>query len=318
MYVSEICSKLIQQVDTSLKVMKKWLFKHIFIIRRNIFSVFHTLYIDTRRYIRRDDAIMIRLSGGLCNRLCTLISTKIACEYKNKEIQIIWKKNNSCWCEFRDLFSSDIDIISDNDFFDFDDWNRFDNYLTAKHKTMFYVDNVFRPFEKVLTDPDRAQFMLGVPENYIKKFHQELNNLNINTVILQKMMHIPEETIGVHIRKSDFLNKRNQLDYWWFEHKMNEEIYKNKNVVFFLATDCSETKRKIIDLFWDRVLSYSFCLSVNQKNFLQQRWIKEWMQDALLDLLTLSKTKKIIGSYGSSFSWLAAMWWNIPLEHHSY
>lgn len=136
---------------------------------------------------------------------------------------------------------------------------------------MFYTDIGFRAFENAVTDSHHAKFDLGVPGAFLKKIHQELNTLKIHESILSRMMKISKETIGVHIRKTDFLNKRRQLDYTWFEEKMREEIRKNNNVSFFLATDCNVTKQKMIDTFGERIMCYSFDFDVNRNNFLGQR-----------------------------------------------
>ena len=298
-------NKILIKIDRNLRYLKNY-------------SVFflNNLKIYLKRRFKDDrDTIIIWVSGGLCNRLCTIISTQIACKEKNKKLKIVWRKNTHCGCDFNDLFSNNFDVVDTANRIDFNCWNRFNVFLSSPHKTMFYVDFWFRPFQKVLIDPDRARFDSGVPEFYLKKFSEGLKNLKIADIVTQKIISLPKNTIGVHIRKSDFLNKARKLNYSWFEQKMHEEIEKDYTVSFFLATDCVETKNKMIDIFGNKILYYPFNFSVDEKNFLEQRAYKEGMQEALLDLITLSKTKKIIGSYKSSFSWIAGMWGEIPVEY---
>lgn len=269
-----------------------------------------------KKIFRRDTrkTLVIFLSGGLCNRLCTLISTQIACKEKKKNLKIVWRKNRYCGCDFKDIFVNDFDVIEAADTFDFDDWNRFDHYLSSEHKTMFYVDFWFRPFEKVLMDVEYAKFDMEVPKKYLKKFTQELKSFKLVDTIEQKIMPVSKNTIGVHIRKSDFLNKSKKLNYNWFEQKMYEEVQKDNQVLFFLATDCNETRNHMIKIFGTKILYYPFNFNVDDKNFLQQRSDTVGIQEAVMDLVTLSKTKKIIGSYKSSFSWIAGMWGDVPVE----
>jgi len=66
---------------------------------------------------------------------------------------------------------------------------------------------------------------------------------------------------------------------------------------FFLATDSPEEEQDMKKLFGDRIITFAKKLDRNNP---------EAIQDALVDLLCLSKTRKIIGSFYSSFSDIAA------------
>ena len=66
-----------------------------------------------------------------------------------------------------------------------------------------------------------------------------------------------------------------------------------------------EEEKRLREVFPDRILS-------NQNRCLR-RDSREGIQDALLDLYSLASTRKIIGSYFSSFTDIAADMHKIPL-----
>ena len=106
------------------------------------------------------------------------------------------------------------------------------------------------------------------------------------------------DTIGVHIRRSDHKAAIQYSSLKKFINAMDCRLKENSNTTFFLATDCIHTERELLNRFPDIILTYtksSYC-----------RNSKTGVQDALIDLYCLSKTNKILGSYYSSFSQVAA------------
>ena len=78
-----------------------------------------------------------------------------------------------------------------------------------------------------------------------------------------------------------------------------------RSTMFYLATDDMAEEAELRKAFPGRILS-------NQERCLR-RDSREGMQDALLDLYSLAATRKIIGSYFSSFTDIAADMRKIPL-----
>ena len=79
---------------------------------------------------------------------------------------------------------------------------------------------------------------------------------------------------------------------------MAGELEARPDVRFFLATDDAEIKRRLLDRFGeDRIITARMEL---------RRDSQEGMKGAVLDLFALSRTEKIIGSYYSSYSEIAA------------
>lgn len=115
--------------------------------------------------------------------------------------------------------------------------------------------------------------------------------------------------IGVHMRRGKDIEthpKKNLYklsDDQYFLDQMRQEIIKDENVKFFLSTDCERTNELMMSYFPNRITYntkkkftdtvHYFCPKFNQK-------------DAAIDLFLLSKTKKIIGSNYSNFSFVAS------------
>jgi hypothetical protein len=83
-----------------------------------------------------------------------------------------------------------------------------------------------------------------------------------------------------------------------FKKIIEREIMLDNSTHFFLSTDSKETEEMILN-------SYPGLIFVqNNKSF--DRSKTENAKDAFVDLLCLSRAKKIYGSYNSSFSGIAS------------
>jgi len=265
--------------------------------------------------------IVLEVKHGLCNRLCALISAQVAAREKNKRLKLIWRKNNNCGCDFSDLFNNEIERADENSRIDFNDDNNGDRQFLVGCKTMFYTDPFFKKFLKKdfsATTIHNKPFFSGVIDASAKLFHSELNKLIPKKEITDRVMEIPSRTVGIHLRKLDHM-WISHVDDDWFIQKMEDLIRKDENIKFFLVTDDYRTKAKFIDRFGDKILYYDINLCRRPDGTMVEKKEKraetKGVQDALLEFLTLSKTSLILGSYNSSFSWLASIRGLIPLEH---
>src|SRR6185312_3197095 len=111
--------------------------------------------------------------------------------------------------------------------------------------------------------------------------------------------------IGVHIRRMDHGISIQYSPVELFINKMHAELENQKNTKFFLCTDDAEVEKAIVAEFGDKIITYEKELS---------RQTIKGMQDALVDLYCLSSTKKILGSYWSSYSDIASRLNHIELE----
>ena len=86
---------------------------------------------------------------------------------------------------------------------------------------------------------------------------------------------------------------------------MQEEIGMNGDCQFYVATDSEEEKKRLKDIFGERILTLPRAADRNSIT---------GMQDALVELYVLSHTRKILGSMQSSYSETAAQISNIHCE----
>ncbi|HVM87581.1 MAG TPA: hypothetical protein VMT76_05300 [Puia sp.] len=116
------------------------------------------------------------------------------------------------------------------------------------------------------------------------------------TAFASKM--IPDNTIGLHLRRTDNAASSSLSPDKLFEEVIELEIKKNERVVFFLATDNAATEKHFISKFGtERILAFP-------KKFGRESVAA--IQDALADWVLLGKCKKLYCSYWSSFSETAA------------
>lgn len=104
--------------------------------------------------------------------------------------------------------------------------------------------------------------------------------------------------IGIHVRLTAAHNKTlSESPVVWFERKISEIIKAYPDFVFFLSTDSLDVQERLVRLFPSRIL--------HQQEMPEYNSIKA-VQKALVDLHVLAKTSFILGSYHSSFSYMAA------------
>ncbi|MDO4262320.1 MAG: hypothetical protein Q4C82_09590 [Eubacteriales bacterium] len=110
--------------------------------------------------------------------------------------------------------------------------------------------------------------------------------------------------VGVHIRRTDNRPAMDKSSTDAFLRAMEAELLADPDTVFYLATDDKGEEARLRQAFPGRILS-------NETRCLRRDSV-EGMHDALLDLYCLSATRKIIGSYFSSFTDIAADMRGIP------
>ncbi len=104
-------------------------------------------------------------------------------------------------------------------------------------------------------------------------------------------------TIGVHIRRTDHASAIRHSPLEGFIAKVDAEIERDSSVTIFLATDSDETKTELCKRYHDRLIT---------RRNVAPRYTLKGERDGLIDMLLLSKTCRIYGSFKSSYSEVAA------------
>jgi hypothetical protein len=103
--------------------------------------------------------------------------------------------------------------------------------------------------------------------------------------------------VGVHIRRGDHVEAIKHSTTYKFIELMNKEVDEDQDTRFFLATDSPDEEHQIKEAFPGRIITHKK-RSLDRNN-------PHAIQDALIDLYCLSRCRKLIGSYWSSFSRVA-------------
>lgn len=161
-------------------------------------------------------------------------------------------------------------------------------FLNSVKQTFSFTDNINNDF--YITSCYRMYPLENAYLNFIPK-----NNL-VKRINSRKQDY--SNTYGLHIRRSDHTVSKNVSTTKLFEDKINELMKKENNASFFLSTDDEKTKSDLLNRFGERILVNP----ISNYNRNHPAAIK----DAVVDLYSLSFTKKIYGSHQSSFSQTAA------------
>lgn len=122
---------------------------------------------------------------------------------------------------------------------------------------------------------------------------------------IEAFMPKGEVVYGIHIRRTDNSWAIEHSPIELFENKITDILQKEPEALFYLASDDADTIARFQKQFGD-------CILTRPKTF--GRSSVQGIQDAIIEMWLLSKTKKIFGSFYSSYSGMAAKIGNIELE----
>lgn len=111
-------------------------------------------------------------------------------------------------------------------------------------------------------------------------------------------------TIGVHIRRTDHQQAIEESPLELFTAAIDHEAELHPDLRIYLATDDEATKKALSDRYGDRILASPAEAT---------RESADGIREALVEMLTLSGTKHIYGSAGSTFSPIAACMGKVPI-----
>lgn len=282
-------------------------------------------------------------AGGLCNRLWSLQSALALAKKYKRDITILWgKKPYLLDAYFTDLFepieSKDFDIKMIQS-------SRYVNYILRKwilpikcknvvsgEYTGFLVSSYYHAHSGVMDD-DIAMMQkngsITIPPLFdglveIYKQHSLISScipfypnkdgydfLVPVKDIQEKVASLikePKNTIGLHIRtyskkmEKDYTSQEN-TDISSFIEIIQTTLEQESNIRFYLASDSQEVKNTLLNKFGDKIIYNDYRIARSSVND---------MKAAVVDLFCLSKTKKIYGTRGSSFTYVAADIGRIP------
>ncbi len=267
------------------------------------------------------NGITLKTFGGLANRMRAIDSAYMIAQKINAPFEVLWEKSFELNCSFMKLFRPIENII-------------LHEYHSGKIKKRISDRMVRYLWETGIKLPlGYSKYMSDQEVLSLKRNHYSFDDLHkdlpvfISTVnrfyegadALKIFQPIPElqtvidgyhslygnNILGIHIRRTDNLESVRYSPIQGFFEIMDAELAKNPATNFYLATDSPDDERLMRSRYMGHIISHEKDLSRNSE---------KGIQDALIDLYCLSNTQKIIGSYFSSFSEVAAQIRNIELQ----
>ena len=251
--------------------------------------------------------LIIQPIGGLCNRMRSINSAYHLASMRGERLTVIWFSNQELGCSFDSIFQPNpairlINITSKLDI------RKIFYQLTSQYirndeirenKTGYTLKEHFRTSLK-------KRCYIATEEHFYPADSYEL--FKPLPQLQQKIDGIvsgfSSHTVGIHIRRTDNLPSIHNSSSDDFVSAMQEELNHNPDTCFYLATDDATEEAHLRTLFPDRILA-------NTNKDLSRDSLRG-MQDALIDLYCLAATNKIIGSFFSSFTDIAADMHHIP------
>jgi hypothetical protein len=273
--------------------------------------------------------IIVRPRAGLANRM-RLIASCLYLKYKfQAEMKMIWDVNSGLNARYEDLFELNQGITL------LDGGSKYD--LIIKHKKL--VENkssVVRAISKgwnslisqiigvdyCLFDEDLKKgyaFIKSILEKHDRVFFcsceefvdypDGISSFTPIPAIKEKIRlnseKFDENTVGIHIRRTDNISAIEASPNYLFERKIEEYLQENSATNFFIATDDPAVESYFKEKYPDNVLAYPKTYG---------RDSKDGIVDALVELQLLAKTSVIYGSYWSSYSEMASRIGKIKLN----
>ena len=265
-------------------------------------------------------SIVVRANGGLGNRMRVLAACLALCQKLGREIEVLWINNYELNCDYENLFLPLEGIVVTNMNY-IPKWNKIGLKLRANSIKKTYED-----FDIQLADKEIVE-LYAIQSDLLKRIknaktvyidtcehfygdHSFLSLLLPTPHVLQEVYRRMEEMntdnyYGVHIRRGDNEMSKLQSPTMEFIEKLTKLEKNHTNLYFYLSTDDKGEARILQKMMGEKL--YWFAAGQNRAK-------PRDIASALVDLLMLSKSKRILGSYWSSFSEIAAQYSGVPLE----
>lgn len=257
--------------------------------------------------------------GGLANRMRAIDSAVNMCRKQDK-LSVWWFKDWGLNCEFSKIFKTvsfiyekEMTMIFRKLFKQYENNNkvfRWLFFLLEKLHLLIIYDDIHGLKDSKCIKNDGGYLICFIrswePFCAQQNFHKELFILNDFEILKEEIQKINSNTVGVHIRRTDNIWSVENSPLEMFEKAMRKEIEKNPNSDFYLCSDDDETKAYFQNDYWKE--------KVKMPSGIISRGSQDGIIQAACEMYFLSKTRKILGSYWSSFGEIAAKLGDIEIE----
>ena len=266
---------------------------------------------------------IIEPCAGLGNRLLGLGSAYAVAKKLDRKLVVMWKREVGCNIRFQELFDLPFEVveISENGLKKEPvaqilgdrakkKWrNSADRFLECdeveKIKEREGYEGLFRLIEQ--TPVIYLKAFGPICEVTAESYSFVKPSKNIEEKGAYLFRELTGQCVGVHVRRTDHTEAIANSPLALFAERMKKELETAADTSFFVATDDKEVRRELKELLPDAKLIFPQSDVIDRDS-------KEGIEEAFIEMLALSKCRKILGSYNSTFSLLPSYIGNIPLE----
>lgn len=255
--------------------------------------------------------ITLEATNGLCNRLRAIDGALALARAVSTGLRIVWARTEACGAPFAALFEP----LPGASVVERSLWG---NRLLRR------VELFSGRHTRVIRDAEMGQLLAsgydftriaGEPSTFIQTYARFFPSprpfagfvpvASLAAEIDRLASSFAAPMLGIHIRRTDNARAIERSPTADFVERMQREVAANPGTRFFLATDSPEVQAELRQAFPGRVVTRARCF---------ERTSTAGIRDAVADLYCLARTRRIIGSYFSSFSQTAAEIGGVPLE----
>ena len=255
--------------------------------------------------------LIIQPIGGLCNRMRAINSARILANKRSEKLTVIWFVNPELGCPFEKIFepTDQFRVINIRSKWDI---RKMWYQLTSMLFGSFIGNAEIRDnredgiLDETYANSLKKRTYIATEEHFYPchDYSAFVPAKEVMERIDAKKQELGNHAVGVHIRRTDNKPAIGKSSTDCFIESMQKEVDANPDTMFYLATDDMSEEARLREVFPDKIIS-------NENRDLSRDSIAG-IQDAMLDLYCLAATKKIIGSFFSSFTDIAADMHQIP------
>lgn len=255
--------------------------------------------------------LIIQPIGGLCNRMRAINSARMLADKRGEKLTVIWFVNPELGCPFEKIFepTDKFRVINIRSKWDI---RKMWYQLTSMTFGSFIGNDEIRgnredgALDEAYANSLKKHTYIATEEHFYPchDYSAFVPAKEVMERIDAKKQELGEHAVGVHIRRTDNKPAIGKSSTDCFIESMQKEVDANPDTMFYLATDDMSEEARLREVFPDKIIS-------NENRDLSRDSIAG-IQDAMLDLYCLAATKKIIGSFFSSFTDIAADMHQIP------
>ncbi|MBN2432225.1 MAG: hypothetical protein JXQ27_12165 [Acidobacteria bacterium] len=255
--------------------------------------------------------LRIEPQAGLCNRLRVLAAALALSARTGQRLHVLWFRDRGLNCDFDRLFEvpstfARLTQLHRDRWYShyYRQWLIRHSACHLEHADVVQRGRRGRSFDDLASFPS---VYLATHKMFLRdtsRFAAFVPVAELRRIIEDVVRSFDKHMVGVHVRRGDNSRAAEQSRTAAYVRGMQEEIRRQPQTRFFLATDSPEDERALRRAFPNRILVYPKT-SLDRNN-------PQAIREAVVDLLCLARTRRLLGSYWSSFSDTAARLGGIP------